>query len=298
MHDPCPVCSGAPSHRRRVDRAGDVAVCGECGTWHRTPRPTAEDLIGIYNQDYYDAWGLDEDESIASRTKEATFAGTLRRLERMVGQPDGRKPVLLDVGAATGLLLAAAEKGGWDPYGVELNPYSANVLRERYGAERVFEGELIACTFPDSHFDAVTMTDVIEHVLDMGGTLRTAARLLRPGGVLCITTPRVDTLSRRLMGRRWLHFKAEHIQYLSGRAVDQALRAAGFDDVRVRGHAKSLSLDYLHAQLQTYPHWFLTPAVALIRRCLPMRLRRRPVRYRCGEMLVTARRVACPAEHL
>jgi len=298
VSDACPICNGASSRPRRVDRAGDVAVCDECGTWYRTPRPTAEDLIGIYDQDYYDAWGLDEDESIARGTKEATFAGTLRRLERMVGQPDNRKPALLDVGAATGLLLAAAEKGGWDPYGVELNPYSADVLRGRYGPERVFEGELTACTFPDASFDAITMTDVIEHVLDVSGTLRTAARLLRPGGVLCITTPRVDTLSRRLMGRRWLHFKEEHIQYLTGQAIERALQVVGFDDIRVRGHAKSLSLDYLHAQLQTYPHWILTPAVAMIRRCLPMRFRRHPVRYRCGEMLVTAHRVACPAERM
>lgn len=285
----CPVCAGAAGRQREVVRAGTVAECAACGSWFRIPRPTWDELVGIYDQHYYDSWGHDDDEEIARVTKRATFAPLLDEIARLLSGTDG--PVrILDVGAATGALLGLARERGWEPHALELNPYAAGVLRERFGDDRVFVGELPACPFPPGSFDVLTMTDLIEHVLDVPGTLAAALRLLRPGGVLCVTTPRIDTLSRALLGRTWLHFKAEHIQYFSRRGLEGALRAAGFTPLRVAGHPKRLVFDYLHRQLRTYPHWLLTPMVAAVGWCLPRRLRRRPVPLQCGEMIALARR--------
>lgn len=284
----CPICGGAAVAQREVLRAGAVGECGSCGAWFRVPRPTLDDLLKIYGQGYYDAWGLDQGEAIAETTKKATFAPLLRRLTAVVEKRDGRR--LLDVGAATGLLLEVAQESGFGPYAVELNPFAAQVLRERFGAERVFEGELTACGFEAGSFDAVTMTDLIEHVLDVGTTLTATRRLLRPGGVLCITTPRIDSFSRRAMGRNWLHFKLEHIQYFSAKSMESSLRQAGFERIEIHANTKRLSLDYLRRQLRTYPHWALSPIVGALHRVAPRGLREQPMSYRCGEMLVFARR--------
>lgn len=286
----CPVCRGRPARRLRVVRAADVAVCAECGSWYRVPRPTAADLTRIYDREYYNAWGLDEDEQIARTTKHATFAPIVASLERAVPAAHGRPRRILDVGAGTGLLLDLAARRGWEAYAVELNPYGAEVLRRRLGRERVFEGELVDAPFATETFEAVTMTDLIEHVLDVPGTLRAVARLLRPGGVVCITTPRIDSLSRLLLGRQWLHFKEEHIQYFSRAGIQAALREAGFAGIQTAGHPKHLTFDYLHRQLRTYPHPVFSPLAAGLRRLLPAGWRRTPVAYRCGEMLVLARR--------
>lgn len=287
--DSCPICCGAPSTLHHVVRAKDVAVCGQCGSWYRAPRPTKQDLAKIYDKDYYDSWGLDEDEDAAWISKKTTFSGLLCHIQKLLDSENDRGIQILDVGAATGMLLRAAQEFGWKFYATEVNNYSAGVLRERYGSERVFEGELTDCTFPKGFFDVITMTDVIEHVLDVPATLRKAADLLRAGGVLCITTPRIDALSRVLMGSHWLHFKQEHIQYFSRRGIEHSLREAGFSDTAVSGHRKYLTYDYVRRQLQTYRHWLLTPIVSFAGRLLPRGLRRRPVGYCCGEMLVTAR---------
>lgn len=281
--DGCPVCRGPAAGSRTVVRAGAVATCGRCGTWFRVPRPTLEELLRIYNQDYYKPWGMGEDASVARATKLATFEPLLIALDGLVGTDRPRS--ILDVGAATGLLLELAESRGWTPFALELNPYSAGVLRERYGAERVFEGELTARPFEPARFDAITMTDLIEHVLDVRGTLRAAAELLRPGGVLCITTPRIDSLSRWSMGATWLHFKEEHIQYFTAGALRAAMERNGFTQVHIAPYSKRLTLDYVHHQLQVYPHRWLTPLVTGVRRVLPAAVRRRPVGYRCGEMV-------------
>lgn len=283
----CPVCGGASSRQRSVLRAGRVDVCGTCGSWYRVPRPTIDELLKIYDQDYYKAWGLDQDADIALRTKQATFAPLLKLVAPHFG-PRVERPRVLDVGAATGILLDMAAAIGWDCFGLELNPFSAGVLRERFGADHVFQGELTACTFPPGTFDAIMMTDLIEHVLDVPGTLKAAGGLLRPGGVLCITTPRIDSWSRGAMGSKWLHFKEEHIQYFSADGMSRALSAAGFTEVSIKSATKRLTQDYLYIQLKTYPHWLLTPIVRVARALTISPLRKLPLNYRCGEMLVLA----------
>jgi len=273
-------------------------MCGTCGSWYRVPRPTAQDLAKIYGKDYYDSWGLDEDEDAAWISKRATFEPLLRRVKELLAAGDTQnihKLRLLDVGAATGMLLRTARELGWEVYATEVNHYSAEILRKRYGADRVFEGELTQCGFSGKFFDVITMTDVIEHVLDVPATLQRAVDLLRAGGILCITTPRIDTLSRVLMGSHWLHFKLEHIQYFSRRGIEHSLGEAGFCDIAVSGHRKYLTYDYLFRQLRTYRHWLVAPIISFAGHLLPRPLQYRPIRYRCGEMLVTAR-LPCEAQ--
>ena len=292
ISDLCPVCGGAAAKSHQVVRAGMVAACGQCNSWYRVPRPTSQDLANIYNKGYYNSWGLDEGEDTTWISKRATFVSILHRVKEVLATREtgcSGNTRLLDVGAATGMLLRTAQELGWEVYAAEVNHYSTEILRNRYGAERIFEGELTQCNFGEKFFDLITMTDVIEHVLDVPSTLQRAADLLRAGGVLCITTPRIDTLSRVLMGSHWLHFKQEHIQYFSRCGVEGSLRKAGFSDTAVSGHRKYLTYDYVRRQLQTYRHWLLTPIVSFAGCFLPHWLRRRPIGYHCGEMLVMAR---------
>ncbi len=286
----CPACGGSGGKPQRVVRAGLIATCRNCGSLFRTPQPTEDELNGIYDEAYYHPWGVDRDETIAEQTKRTTFARLLERVEDLLPKTAESSPRLLDVGAATGLLLVEARRRGWEPHAVEINDYAVEVLRERIGPDRVHAGPLTTCEFPDGSFDAITMTDLLEHVLDIDAALTQARRLLRPGGVLCITTPDADSMSRRLMGRRWLHLKAEHVVCFSRQGVRIALDRSGFDAVRIGAHTKHLSVAYAAGQMRTFRHWLLTPVVCGLERLLPRSLARRPVGLRCGEMLVTARR--------
>ncbi len=49
-------------------------------------------------------------------------------------------------------------------------------------------GDITATDFPDGRFDAVTCLSVIEHGVPLEGFLAESARILRPGGVLVVST--------------------------------------------------------------------------------------------------------------
>src|SRR5918911_194759 len=66
----------------------------------------------------------------------------------------------------------------------------------------VVHGILEEAAFPAGWFDAVFMIDVIEHLADPVRTLAEVARVLRPGGTLCLVTPDASAVAARLAGAR------------------------------------------------------------------------------------------------
>lgn len=101
----------------------------------------------------------------------------------------------LDVGCGFGGFLVAFSRLGMNVTGFEIDPErvmlaSANCNDFGLGGS-VVEGDILDDTFTKSldKFDAITMIDVIEHVLDVPKALRNAVRLLNPGGVLLLEIP-------------------------------------------------------------------------------------------------------------
>ena len=95
---------------------------------------------------------------------------------------------LLDLGSGTGFFLEAAEEK-WEVHGLDPSEDAVEACRAR-GLSGVRQGRIEDAekTFP-LRFDAVTLLDVIEHIDDDIGALRTAKNLLKPTGVLLVTVP-------------------------------------------------------------------------------------------------------------
>jgi SAM-dependent methyltransferase len=184
--------------------------------------------------------------------------------------------------------MEKAEELGMEPYGVELSDFGAEQIARRFGADRVFCGPFERAAFnaiDRDFFEVVTMIDFIEHVRDPMGILAKAFDLLKPGGHLVILTPNAGSLSRRMMGERWLHFKVEHLCYFSPRSLPMALHRAGFGDVRIGRAWKMMNLHYLAHQLGAYPHPLLTPIFKSLRWLSPALLRRAKFPISFGEIL-------------
>jgi 2-polyprenyl-3-methyl-5-hydroxy-6-metoxy-1,4-benzoquinol methylase len=159
-------------------------------------------------------------------------------INRFLPRASRGQPRLLDVGCATGFFLEAARQDGWDVHGLEANPYQADFARGQ-GLD-VHSEAIEDTTFPENHFDAVTMFEVIEHVHAPLDVLRKVRALLRDDGMIFLYTPNYDCAERLIMGTE-AHFLwgSNHLTYFNAATLADALTRAGF---RVE-HVETQGLD-------------------------------------------------------
>jgi len=245
--------------RRLRDTRFSVLRCRVCATERLHPQPSRDEIRSLYSADYYQSWNMrDGEKPVVAEMKKDTFRRHLRLLAGLVSPAK-----ILDVGTATGFFLEVARDAGFDPYGVELSAYSGAIAAQKFAAGRIHIGTLETAPFPAGMFSAVAMSDLLEHVPDPLETLARARRLLSPRGVLMITTPDCQSFSRKIMGRRWTHYKVEHLFYPNRSSIELMADKCGFRVLHAERARKAMSLAYLHSQFQTYRHWALTPLAAL-----------------------------------
>ncbi|MFA4890000.1 MAG: class I SAM-dependent methyltransferase, partial [Candidatus Omnitrophota bacterium] len=197
---------------------------------------------------------------------------------------------ILDIGCAMGLFLEAAQMRGWDPYGIEVSEYAANIAKDKFGS-RVTIGKLEDTDFPPESFDVVTMFDVIEHMLLPVEPLQRILKILRPQGLLAISTINTESLSCKLMRLAWPHFKSEHANYFSPFNIKLVLDRAGFRILEIKDSKKFLSLGYVKSYFDSYGMPFAATFLNLFSIVIPAALRDYPFKTRLGEMLVLARKI-------
>jgi SAM-dependent methyltransferase len=201
----------------------------------------------------------------------------LRRLEQAT---EGRR--LVDVGCAHGFLLAAARERGWTGSGVDISGDAVRYAREKLGLD-VVHGDLASAGFGEGTFDAAAMVGTIEHMPDPLATLRSAARLLKPGGYLVITTLDIEGVFRQ-----WEWKPPEHIFYFSFRTLSLVLDAAGFQVLSRKSYWAWYGAGDLMTRLLR--HWRLPGAGAVTRTVERTGFGGLALRIPTNEMLVLARK--------
>lgn len=238
-----------------VEGVWSLRKCPCCGQVWLDPRPAASEIAGLYRHYYThgDAGELSLFRRAVLRGIPAavfgyrdavtgpaervvgrclSLAGPLREAARhglmwLTGEHRGR---LLDVGCGSGLFLKHMAALGWEVAGVEPDPDAARIARETLGGGEVVNSELERAELPAESFDAVTLSHVIEHLLDPEAALATCRRLLRPGGRLVLSTPNCESLGVRYFGSSWLHWDPpRHLQLFNPRTLPQLVSAAGLE---------------------------------------------------------------------
>ncbi|HEY1226080.1 MAG TPA: class I SAM-dependent methyltransferase, partial [Ramlibacter sp.] len=134
---------------------------------------------------------------------------------------------VLDVGFGSGAFLDEAQLLGWDAVGVDIDPTAVANARAR--GLNVFAKSLDHLDFEEESFDVITISHVLEHVHDPVALLRTCFRLLRPGGMLWIETPNIDSVGHARFGRHWRGLEPpRHLVIFGLRALRNVLSESGF----------------------------------------------------------------------
>ena len=226
----CPICTSQKLRPfKNVERsyAGRkyslcLLQCGEC------------DFVAIKDPPFikYDADYLDfecPDDPLLSRFRGQERIATISSYL----PPQGRK-TFLDIGIGDGFLLSLAEAGGYQTYGLDINPDGFRLGQQRYGLRTEMSYQPVPQAFPDVAFHIIHMNEVIEHVSKPIDMFQWCYQHLENDGLLVVQTGNAKSVASKLKGDGWDYFRPAHVSYFSEKNMRLALTKAGFRVVMMR----------------------------------------------------------------
>ncbi len=118
------------------------------------------------------------------------------------------KTKVLDVGCGVGYSLLELKNKDCEAYGIDPEA-TAEKLAKKFGL-KFHRGFIQDHPFGKTKFDYITASQVLEHTPGPIKFLKDCKKRLAPGGQIILSFPNIDSLTRRLLGRRWLHW---HVPY-------------------------------------------------------------------------------------
>src|SRR5687767_1040968 len=175
---PCPTC-GAADGAHELDKDHMTVVrCRACDLVYVSPTFDETHYLEVYaSQEYQD---IVRDLGIKSHDYRVERFGR-ERVALMTPHLRTPAPKYLDVGCSTGFVVEAARDAGWQASGIDLNPSAIEFGRSRGLDLRT--AALDSAGVEPGSLDAISLFDVLEHLIDPMPVLRDCVRLLAPGGI-------------------------------------------------------------------------------------------------------------------
>ncbi len=188
----CPVCGESVKTILLKLNGYNVISCPLCKNEFNADFPPKQTKELAFSEEYYKDVQKEAFMNQAADPKfDPAYGSYNKGLDMIEKIVMGRK--IMDVGPGLGAFMKIAFDRGWDVKGVEVSPYGAQFIVERYHFD-VLNGDLSMLKPNYNHFDAITFWDVIEHVEDPVSNLKTAHDLLKPGGLILLTSDNYNSL--------------------------------------------------------------------------------------------------------
>jgi len=198
--------------------------CTACDHYWIADRLSREELNDIYNAGMYRAFN-----SYFSAEKEARWrASACAFVDSIVDRvkPNGK---LLEIGASFGYLINEAKRRGFDVKGIEPSAKASMYARQHLGLD-VTNTTIENFKINESdRFDVIVLISVLEHVYDLKATMIGISKMLKPGGMLFIEVPTINSISFKLKGKRYIEkliknktgifHPVEHVRYFTQRSL-------------------------------------------------------------------------------
>ena len=217
------------THDMRYDHDEPFAVlrCQHCGLAFTRPKIHPQEFQEYYRDGFH--YSPEEVDEVGLWGRIFHAIGRLVNPDLSMVLPAGP---ILDVGCGNGLPSQRFVERGHSVVGVEIDPEAAESARARGLDVKI--GDFLAMSLEPGSFQSVLMRHSLEHFVDFRAALGKANSLLKPGGVLYVCLPNLDSFPAKVFGRYWFPLEVpRHINHFNLRTLEKALNLTGFHIDRV-----------------------------------------------------------------
>jgi len=229
----CTICKGKTKslhnnlYDDRYGAPGNFSIncCKKCGFCRIDP-VLNKDKIGKFYQKYYPLSSLKVTDVKKSINNFPKFVNWIMGTNNITHRYIDKNSNVLDVGSASGVSLLEIKKLGGNAYGVEPDPNASRIAKAL--KLNVFKGFLTDGPYPNTKFDFVTASQVIEHEPDPLKFLISAKKKLKKDGKIILSFPNFGSLHSKVFGREWINWHVPyHINYFNKKSFKLLVKKAG-----------------------------------------------------------------------
>lgn len=166
----------------------------------------------------------------------------LHELKITIDKLEVKNKKIIDIGGGYGASLKFLFDGSNEKYLVDISQNAIDFAKKNYAIKNAYSLDFIEQELPiDEYFDFVLCSELIEHIypLKIEVLIRKIHQILKPNGILVITTPNLVSLTSRiriLLGKKPLIFVLDqtHISAFTVRDFSNLLIKAKFKEVYQR----------------------------------------------------------------
>ena len=142
----------------------------------------------------------------------------------LANKPGGK---LLEIGCGNGSMLKYMDLLGWQTEGIDFDPTAVEKARSK--GLKINLGSLDEQKYNENTFDVVILSHVIEHVPNPLALLSEIHRILKPGGIMSLVTPNINSLGRLLFDNSWFALDPpRHLILFNDKTLLKSAHMAGF----------------------------------------------------------------------
>lgn len=244
----CEICRMDPRIKFEINNTeSKILKCNFCKHEFIDKKPTQRELTKYYNKNVFSSMHYYL-ENI--KEEEKMFLNRFLKIKNEIP----RRGTLLDVGCNIGIWAEIFHKEKWEVHALDLNKGAIDYLANR--PFNSFHSSLEEFK-TSKRFDLISMNDVIEHFRNLEKVMSVIDKLLKKGGYLFLSTPRVDAFLARISNKKWLHYKPfEHLRYFSQVSLFLFLAKNDFHIIKIFKVTRYRNLHTILDKMETYGDFF------------------------------------------
>lgn len=244
QHANCCLCNGSQSKEILLSKDYNWGIpglfryvkCNRCGLIYEDPRPTPDKIMGLYPQ-FYGTALPNPSENPQSKINAPVHRIRCKIIERFISKTSRS---IFDIGCGSGFFLEYMRRRGWRVSGID--PSAEHII---YANRCLRLQDVHQALWPIDYeltndVNVVSLFHVIEHLLSPIEALIAINQILRPGGIVVIETPNVESWPAKVFGPRWVTLDApRHVNLFSKRTLRYCLKKAGFEVLMLKSFSPS-----------------------------------------------------------